>query len=176
MSNIRSELQKKAQSAIMQYAFFRWESAVIIAGTILLMALLPHPFPWWPVWGWLILGLVGLAALSNVPAEIYEAAALDGATGWRRLRHITVPMISPTLFFLLIVATIRAFRVFGHIYVLAAKDTERTAHNVTMFIFRTFYESGETGYGSAIALVLFAIILLVTLVQMRVVGQRVHYQ
>jgi len=120
--------------------------------------------------------VVLLAALSNVPAEIYEAAALDGATGWRRLRHITVPMISPTLFFLLIVATIRAFRVFGHIYVLAAKDTERTAHNVTMFIFRTFYESGETGYGSAIALVLFAIILLVTLVQMRVVGQRVHYQ
>jgi multiple sugar transport system permease protein len=119
--------------------------------------------------------VVLLAALSNVPREIYEAAALDGATGWQRLRRITIPMISPTLFFLLIISTIRAFRVFSHIYVLASKDTERTAHNVTMFIFRTFYEMGETGYGSAVALILFVIILLVTLVQMRVLGARVHY-
>ncbi len=120
--------------------------------------------------------VVLLAALSNVPAEIYEAATIDGATGWQRLRHVTVPLISPTLFFLLIVATIRAFRVFGHIYVLASKDTEHTAHNVTMFIFRAFYERGETGYGSAVALILFAIILAVTILQMKLVGRRVHYQ
>ncbi len=119
--------------------------------------------------------VVLLAALSNVPREVYEAAALDGATGWRRLRHVTIPMISPTLFFLLIVSTIRAFRVFSHIYVLASKDTERTAHNVTMFIFRAFYELREVGYGSAVALLLFVIILVVTLIQMRVVGARVHY-
>jgi len=119
--------------------------------------------------------VVLLAALSNVPQEIYEAASLDGASGWQRLRHITVPMVSPTLFFLLIISTIRAFRVFSQIYVLASKDTEGTAHNVTMFIFRTFYEAGETGYGSAIALILFVIILFVTLVQMRVLGARVHY-
>lgn len=130
-------------------------------------------FSVWSAVGFYVVVL--LAALSNVPNEIYEAAAIDGATGWRRLRHITVPMISPTLFFLLIVATIRAFRVFGHIYVLASKDTEQTAHNVTMLVFRTFYESGETGYGSAIALILFGVILLVTLIQMRVVGPRVHY-
>ncbi len=63
MSTIRSELQKKAQSAILQYAFFRWESAVILAGTILLTALFPHPFSWWPVWGWPLLGLLGLVAI-----------------------------------------------------------------------------------------------------------------
>jgi len=63
MSTIRSELRKKARSAILQYAFFRWESAVVLAGTILLTALLPHPFPWWPLWGWPLLGLLGLAAL-----------------------------------------------------------------------------------------------------------------
>ncbi|MFP4056419.1 MAG: carbohydrate ABC transporter permease [Candidatus Brocadiia bacterium] len=119
--------------------------------------------------------VVLLAALTAVPKEVYEAAELDGARGWQRLRHVTVPLISPTLFFLLLVSTIRAFRVFGHIYILASKDPERTTHNVTMFIFRTFYESGETGYGSAIALLLFAIILVVTLVQIRVVGRRVHY-
>ncbi|NQT89417.1 sugar ABC transporter permease [bacterium] len=116
-----------------------------------------------------------LAALTAVPREIYEAAAIDGATRWKRLRHVTIPLISPTLFFLLIISTIRAFRVFGHIYVLADKDTQQTAHNVTMFIYRTFYQDNEVGYGSAAAMLLFLIILLVTLVQMRVVGRRVHY-
>jgi len=63
MSTTRSELQKKAQSAILQYAFFRWESALVLAGTILLTALWPRPFPGCPVWGWPLLGLLGLAAL-----------------------------------------------------------------------------------------------------------------
>jgi hypothetical protein len=63
MATTRSELQKKAQSAILQYAFFRWESAVVLAGTILLTALRPQPFPWWPVWGWPLLGLLGLTGL-----------------------------------------------------------------------------------------------------------------
>ncbi len=60
MSTIRSELQKKAQSAVVQYAFFRWESAVVIAGAILLTSFYPHPLPWWPLWGWPLLGLVGV--------------------------------------------------------------------------------------------------------------------
>lgn len=119
--------------------------------------------------------VVLLAALSSVPKEIYEAAELDGASGWQRLRRVTVPLISPTLFFLLVISTIRAFRVFGQIYVMASKETARTAHNVTMYVFQTFYVANERGYGSAVALVLFAVILLVTLVQMRVAGRRVHY-
>jgi ABC-type sugar transport system permease subunit len=100
---------------------------------------------------------------------------VDGASGWPRLRHITVPLISPTLFFLLIVSTIRAFRVFSQIYVLASKEATGSAYNVTMYVFQTFYVANERGYGSAIALILFVIILLVTLVQLRVVGRRVHY-
>jgi biopolymer transport protein ExbB/TolQ len=63
MSGTRSELQKKARSAMLQYAFLRWESAVVLAGTILLTALWPRPFSWWPVWGWSLLGLVGLVGL-----------------------------------------------------------------------------------------------------------------
>jgi hypothetical protein len=63
MATTRSELQKEAQSAILQYAFFRWESAVVLAGTIVLALLLPRPFPWWPVWGWPILGSLGVTGI-----------------------------------------------------------------------------------------------------------------
>ncbi len=59
----RSELQKRAQSALLQYAFLRWESAVVIAGTILLTVFVRRPFPGWPVWGWPLLGIIGLAAI-----------------------------------------------------------------------------------------------------------------
>ena len=63
MPTARSELRKKAKSAILQHAFFRWESAVVLAGTLLLAVLLPRPFPWWPVWGWPLLGVLGLTTL-----------------------------------------------------------------------------------------------------------------
>jgi hypothetical protein len=63
MPTIRTQLQKRAQSAIIQYAFFRWESAVAIAITILLTALFPRPFAWWPIWGWPLLGVIGLAGI-----------------------------------------------------------------------------------------------------------------
>jgi len=120
--------------------------------------------------------VVLLAALTTVPKEIYEAAAVDGATGWRRLRHITIPLISPTLFFLSIVSTIRAFRVFNQVYIMASKETSHTADTVTVYIFRAFYGgTWRVGYGSAIAIILFVIILAVTLLQMRALGARVHY-
>jgi hypothetical protein len=62
-SDTRSDIQKRAQSAIIQHAFFRWESALVIGLTIVLFFLLPRPFAWWPRYGWLVLGLCGLAAL-----------------------------------------------------------------------------------------------------------------
>ncbi len=80
MPTIRTELQKKAQSAIIQYAFFRWESAVIIALTILLTALFPRPFAWWPIWGWPLLGAIGLAGIvitSLTDAETNARVLLD---------------------------------------------------------------------------------------------------
>jgi len=63
MTTIRTDIQKRAQSAIFQYAVFRWESALVIALTLVLFVLFPHPFPWWPRYAWLVLGAAGLAAL-----------------------------------------------------------------------------------------------------------------
>ncbi len=59
--NTRSELQRRAQNLLIQYAIFRWENAVILALTLVLSVLYPRPFPWWPVWGWPVLGLIGVA-------------------------------------------------------------------------------------------------------------------
>lgn len=63
MSSIRTRMTKEAQRTIVQYALFRWENAVVLAGTIVLTGLMPNPFPWWPVWGWPLLGLLGIAAI-----------------------------------------------------------------------------------------------------------------
>lgn len=75
MPEFRSELPKEKMSIVIQYALFRWENAVIVAGVILLTWLLPAPFPWWPGWAWPLLGLVGVAiiffsSLTNMPANM----------------------------------------------------------------------------------------------------------
>ena len=63
MSSIRNQMTKETRGAIVQYALFRWENAVVLAGTIVLTGLMPKPFPWWPIWGWPLLGLLGIGAI-----------------------------------------------------------------------------------------------------------------
>lgn len=63
MSSFRSQMTKETRSAIVQYALFRWENAVVLAGTIVLTSFMPKPFPWWPIWGWPLLGLLGIGAI-----------------------------------------------------------------------------------------------------------------
>lgn len=87
-SHVRSTLKKRAQSAIIQYAIFRWESAVTVAGTILLTALWPRPFPWWPIWGWPLLGLLGVAA-------IFYSSITDPQTNARVLRELLLEHYNP---------------------------------------------------------------------------------
>lgn len=125
--------------------------------------------------------VVLLAALSTVPGEVTEAARLDGARGWRLMRHVKLPLLSPTLFFLLVVFTIRAFQTFTQLYVMSIDGRggpAGTTRNITLYIFESFNVNAPRlgpGYGSAVAVLLFLIILLLTLLQFRILGKRVHY-
>jgi multiple sugar transport system permease protein len=138
---------------------------------------------------WVSLGyniVIYLAGLTSIPAELLEAARIDGADDWRLLRSIIWPLVTPTTFFLLIANTIGAFQAFDPIYVLTRKtglgageaggplDTTLT---VTVYIFRNFYErANSVGYAAAVAFLLFFIILGLTIGQFRLFGRQVHYQ
>ncbi|MGC8834010.1 MAG: carbohydrate ABC transporter permease [Armatimonadota bacterium] len=120
--------------------------------------------------------IVFLAGLGSIPKELQEAARIDGADEWDVFWHVTFPLLSPTTFFLFIVSTIRAFQAFNQIYVMTRGGPMGTTRTVTMYIFSRFYESHEVGYGAAVAIVLFLIILGFTLLQFRFASGRVVYQ
>lgn len=118
--------------------------------------------------------IVYLAGLGSIPRDLQEAARIDGATEWLVFRNVTLPLLSPTTFFLVIIAVIRAFQAFNQIYVMSPNDP--TTRTITMFIFQTFYGSSRAGYGAAAAIALFFILLVLTIAQMRIGQDRVHYE
>jgi len=117
--------------------------------------------------------IVYLAGLGSIPRELQEAARVDGAGEWQVFRRVTLPLLSPTTFFLVIIATIRAFQAFNQIYVMAPNDP--TTRTITVFIFQTFYGSTRVGYGATAAMALFAVLLVLTIAQMRFGQERVYY-
>jgi len=119
--------------------------------------------------------IVFLAGLGSIPKELQEAARIDGASEWSVFWKVTFPLLSPTTFFLLIISTIRAFQAFNQIFVMTNGGPLNTTRTITVYIFKTFYESTRIGYGAAIAFALFAIILVLTLVQFKAIGARVYY-
>jgi ABC-type sugar transport system permease subunit len=126
--------------------------------------------------------VVLLAGLAAVPNDVIDAARIDGARGWSLMRKVKLPLISPTLFFLAIVFTIRSFQTFTQIYVLSVDNAGGplgATRNITLYIVQSFYDNAPRlgpGYGCAVAMILFGIVLLLTLVQFRVLGRQVHYQ
>lgn len=119
--------------------------------------------------------VIFLAGLGNISNEYYEAARLDGASERQMFFRITLPLLSPTTFFLATVATIGALRSFNQIYVMTNGGPVGSTTVAGYEIFKTFFQRGDYGHGSAMAFVLVAIIVLFTLFQFRVVERRVHY-
>ena len=128
---------------------------------------------------WLTLGtniIVLLAGLQGVPQEIYEAASLDGARGARLFTRITIPMVSPSLFFLFVVDTIGVLQTFTQIHILTRGGPVDATRALVYSIYLDAFQNFQFGYASAQAVVLFALVLVLTLVQFQVVERRVHYQ
>jgi multiple sugar transport system permease protein len=132
----------------------------------------------WAVGGTMV---IYLAALRGVPQHLYEAAAMDGASAWRRFRDVTLPMISPALFFTFIILTIAGLTEFARVFTaFFGAGSEDYATDAALFysvyLFRQSFQFFHFGYASALAWLLFVIIMMITLVQVRVSRRFVFYQ
>jgi multiple sugar transport system permease protein len=112
--------------------------------------------------------IIFIAGLQNIPEELYEAAHIDGATGWRSFRHITLPMLAPTFLFVGIITMIGYFQLFAEPYVMTQGGPIKSTLSVVLYMYEEGFRWWRMGYAAAIAFVLFAIILLATIVQLRV--------
>jgi multiple sugar transport system permease protein len=119
--------------------------------------------------------VIFLAGLGNIPREVYEAGAIDGAGRWALFRHITLPMLSPTIYFITLYSVIGTFKAFNHIYVLRTAAALGTTDTASVVIFQTLRENVRYGYASALAILLLVIILILTAINNRIASERVFY-
>jgi len=129
---------------------------------------------------WSALGfnfIVTLSGLQAIPQDIYESAQIDGASAWKSFRFITLPLLTPTLLFLILINTIQSFQAFTQFNVLIGNEGPDNATNVFVYsIFTAFWKDNRYGFASAMSVVLFLILLVLTFVQFRLLDRRVHYQ
>lgn len=145
---------------------------------------------WWasPKWAmlsviiasaWKDLGYVMLILLSGlqaIPADYREAASLDGANKWQILKNITLPLLTPSTFFVIVISLINNFQVFDQFWVMTEGGPEGSTTVIMQNIVSNSFNYGRMGYASAMSMVLFAIILSITLMQLRLQKSWVHYE
>lgn len=117
-----------------------------------------------------------LAGLQGIPATIYEAALIDGASDWQRFWRITLPLLSPTMFFAVVMTVISSFQVFDQAYVMTGGGPANATNTIVLYIFQNGFQFFRMGYASAIAWVLFAVIFVITVLQMRLQNRWVQYE
>jgi multiple sugar transport system permease protein len=131
---------------------------------------------WWAAMGGPNM-IIYLAALQGVPGHLYEAARIDGANRLQCFLHITLPMLSPATFFILITSLIAGFQgEFDAVYVMTQGGPDGATSTLTFYLYNHAFQWFNMGYASAIAMVLFALILFVTLTCWWLMGRRVHYE
>lgn len=109
--------------------------------------------------------LILLAGLKTIPGELYEAASIDGASGWRQFWKITLPLLRPSLFFVLVIETIGAFQVFDTVYVMTGGGPARASYSLVYHLYESGFKFFNFGYASAVGVVLFVIVFLISIVQ-----------
>jgi multiple sugar transport system permease protein len=120
------------------------------------------------VWGGIGYSMViYLAGLQSIPEELYEAAEVDGAGAWARLRYITIPMLRPTTLFLLVIGIIGSFQVFTQIFIMTSGGPVEHTTTMVYFIYQTAFQFFDMGYASTLAYALFLMLLVFTVINLR---------
>jgi ABC-type sugar transport system permease subunit len=119
--------------------------------------------------------VIFLAGLQGIPKDLYEAAEIDGAGAWNRVRRITLPLLTPSLFFVVVTQFITSFQVFGVIYIMTQGGPGNATSVYIYYLYQTAFSFGKLGYASAMAWVLFVILALVTYGQWRLQRRWVFY-
>ena len=117
-----------------------------------------------------------LAGLQGVPEHLYEAAAIDGANVFRRFWHVTLPMLSPAIFFVLIIGVIGSFQIFTNVYVITKGGPGTSSLFLVLYIYFRAFKDFQMGYAASLAWVLFLTVLVLTVIQFRVARRWVYYE
>jgi multiple sugar transport system permease protein len=120
--------------------------------------------------------VIFLAGLQGIPEHLYEAASIDGAGAGRRFWHITLPLLSPVIFFNLVIGIIGSFQIFSAAYIMTNGGPANQTLFYVLYVYQQAFKFLQMGYASALAWVLFLIVLVFTIVQFRVAGRWVHYE
>lgn len=119
--------------------------------------------------------IIFLAGLQDVPRELLESAEIDGAGTWAKFRHVTLPMITPVVFFNLVLGIIFALRAFEAAFVATNGGPARATWFISLHIYQNAFVSFDMGYASALSWVLFMILFAITFIQFRLSGRWVFY-
>lgn len=138
----------------------------------------------WAVPGFVLMGLWGaggamilyLAGLQGIPTHLYEAAEIDGANSWNRFWHITIPMLTPTIYFNILISIIASFQVFTQAHVLTNGGPNNATLTQVLYLYRKGFIDFQFGYASALAWALFVVILFFTILVVRSSESWVHYE
>ncbi len=119
--------------------------------------------------------VIFLAGLGGIPSELYEAASIDGAGRWAQFRNITLPLLSPTTYFLTLLAVIGTFKAFNHVWVMRTTAALGTTDTASIVIFSEFNRNTRYGYAASLSFVLLGVIVILTVINNRIAEERVFY-
>jgi len=127
---------------------------------------------WWTAGYNMVLFLAGL---QDIPVHLYEAARIDGADAWRRFRYVTLPLLRPTMLFVIVIQLIASFQVFGQVYVMTSGGPGNSTRTVIQYVYETAFVQLQMSEGAAAAWVLFLIILVFSVAQFRLLSGHTEY-
>ncbi|MEV5967422.1 sugar ABC transporter permease [Kribbella sp. NPDC051952] len=127
-------------------------------------------------WGFGNIMVIFLAGLQGVPRHLYEAVAIDGGGAWRQFRHVTLPMMTPVLFYNLVTSIIGTFQVFNQAYIMTQGGPNNASTFYVYYLYTTAFTKSEMGYASALAWALFVIVMVITVALFRSSNRWVYYE